>query len=427
VKPVFSHPDAVERHTLPNGLRVVMQSDGRLPLVALELCIEAGSRHEPPHLGGLAHLCEHLAFRGISGDAPGLPTVLQSRGATSNATTFHGRTCFRDLLPSGELDAGLWAAARRLADHDLPEDEQMVSTQRRVLLAEHRQRSENRRLLAELQRLLYDAEHPYHRSPVGEPEGLRRLTRNDVVGFLTDHYVPERTILVLAGDLRPAEAVPRIEETLGVIPRGGSLETRGDRPTPSELPTVEQRRVVASPAPTVRTSVASRAPGYGHRLWYATELAAHALTDRASPLHRELIDEKGLAHALRVSLVSLREASTVVLTATAAPDIERQHLERALLDGAARLLRRRLPEAVVHRALKAAVKSHYFKMQTLEYRASLAARLTCNFDAPERLAEEARRYGEVTTEDVAALGETLFQPGNRVSLTMVPGEVRCRT
>lgn len=425
MNPLLSPTDAVERHTLANGMRVVMQPDDRLPLVALELCVEAGSGHEPPHLAGLAHLCEHLAFRGVSKEVRGLPKLLQSRGATSNATTFHGRTCFRDLLPSGELDAGLWAAALRLSDHNLPGEDPTLSTQCRVLLAEHRQRSANRRLLAEIQRLLYEADHPYHRSPVGEPEGLRRLTRDDVVSFLTTHYVPERAILVLAGDLKPAEALRRIEATLESIPRNDSSKSREDRPTPKDLPTVEQHRVVASPTPTVRTSLASRAPGYGHRLWYAAELAAHGLTDRTSPLHRELIEERRLAHAIRVSLVSMREASTVVLTASASPGVERQRLEEALLDGAARLLRQGLPETALRRARKWALKSHVFKMQNLDYRASLACRLTSYFGAPERLAEEVRRYGEVTSEDVAALGESLFQPGNRVTLTTAPGETSC--
>lgn len=419
--------DSAERHALHNGLRLVIQPDRRLPLVALELCIEAGSAEDPHHLAGLAHLCEHLAFQGTTEDSVPLPELIQARGGTTNATTFHGRTCFRDLIPSGELPAALWAAAQRLAVHEIPLDDQAFDTQRRVLLAEHRQQSENQRLLAQLQTLLYEADHPYHRPPGGSPEGLQRITREDAKSFLSTQYGPERAILVLAGDLSTDEALRQIEETLGAIPRG-TVPGRGPMPLePSEpwepsLPEIEQRRGIASPAPTVRTSLASRAPGYGHRLWYAADLAAHALTDRTSPLHRALIDDQGLAHAIRVSLLSMRRASTVAITVQAAAGVERQRIEDALLDSAGRLLRQGLGEAALSRAKKAAVKSHLFKMQTLDYRASLGARLTSYFEAPERLAEELHRYRQVDIEDLRTLGETLFQTGNRVLVSWTPGK-----
>jgi len=254
---------------------------------------------------------------------------------------------------------------------------------------------------------------------------LQRLTREDAASFFSTHYVPERAILVLAGDLSPDEALRQTEEMLGAIPRGavpgrGPMPQERGEPWEPGLPEIEERRVVASPAPAVRTSLASRAPGYGHRLWYAADLAAHALTDRTSPLHRDLIDDQGLALAIRVSLLSMRRASTVAITVQAAPGIERQRLEEALLDSAGRLLREGLTEAALSRARKAAVKSHLFKMQTLGYRASLGARLTSYFGAPERLAEELHRYRQVGIEDLRILGETLFQPGDRVLISSAP-------
>lgn len=99
----------LEDHTLPNGLRVVVQPDDTTPTVTVNLWVGVGSRHEEPGRTGFAHLFEHLMFQGSAHVANGEHfQALMGVGGRLNATTWFDRTNYFETIPSGALELALW-------------------------------------------------------------------------------------------------------------------------------------------------------------------------------------------------------------------------------------------------------------------------------------------------------------------------------
>lgn len=413
----------VERMRLENGLQVVVQPDRRLPLVAIHLCYPAGSRHDPPRLRGLAHLSEHLAFRGARAETD-YGRLAESAGGAARASTFHDYVFYSQTLPARSLVLGLWIEAQRMAGLGGVAPG-AFETQRKIVLEERRQRVENRPFGASfeiLQRLCYPAEHPYHFPSAGLPEGLRAITRRDVEEFLVTRYVPEGAVLVLTGDVSLSQAHGAIERSLGSVP------SRSDR-GPAALrssdlgPVEERRRLVRDRVPCARTYLAIRGPGFGRSGWHATVLWVRSLAlGRSSPLQRRLVDRRGVASAVHAWMLSQGEASTMVLAATAAPATNPRRLEEELLEAVAESTAAGLSDDDVERARKKVLTDHYAALQELDRRAEMLGSLAFFRGAPQRLAEEGERYAELTAADLERAARALRPVEGGAVLTIVPQE-----
>lgn len=424
MEPVSDRPQIlpVESWQLPNGLRILVQPDPKLPLVALHLCYLAGSRHEPPALCGLAHLCEHLAARG----AGGIRREIEKAGGSINGATLHDRTSFTTLLPADRLRLGLLGEARRMRDPGagLPAD--AFEAERQVLLQERRQMVESipaRRTVERLHRLLYPADHPYHHPPGGTAEGLRAITAPDPDLYFRINYTSDQAVLVLTGDVSPARARAEVEEAFAAGPGGPSPTDERSGSLPALAPLDGERRETCEDRVSrSRIHVAFRAPGYGSRGWYGASLLARSFAvGKSSPLQRHLIEETGLALSLEAHLISLREASTVIWAATAAPGVEPRHLEDALCDGVDRLLAQGVSEPLVRRARIKALTDFYSVAQRLDRRADLLASAAAYLDAPGWLADEEGRYRDLQAEELTSLARDLCRPERRVVLSVLPG------
>ena len=159
-------PDlALRRHTLDNGLRVVLHRDDRLPLVTVNLWYHVGSKNELPGRTGFAHLFEHLLFQGSEHvDTNGHFRHVQQAGGVANGSTWYDRTNYFETLPSHYLDLGLWLESDRMG-YFLPAiDDEKLENQRSVVMNERRERVDNQpygRAWEVLHELLYPEGHPY--------------------------------------------------------------------------------------------------------------------------------------------------------------------------------------------------------------------------------------------------------------------------
>lgn len=408
----------VDTFQLANGLRVAFQRDTRLPLTALHLCYEVGSRHEPAERCGLAHLCEHLAFQEHS-EGPGHRGLVERAGGLVNGSTHHDRTGFSTILPSSQRTLALRLEARRMAEPPAGWPSGVFEAQRRVLLQERRQRFDGRaygRSFEILHQLLYPAEHPYHRPPAGSVDGIGAVTHGDAAAFRS-RYTPPRAVLALIGDFVPDRDRPEIERLFGSIPPGPGKGPEEPKPLP---PTESRRERAEDRIPFARTYVAFRAPGEGTDGWYAAALLARGLAlGRSSPLQRHLRDT-GLAQDVQAHLISMRDASTLAWSATAAPGVDWRRLEAALEATLDNLLVADIPEPLLRRARNKALTDLYSVLQRLERRAeTLAASIALRGDAG-RLDREGDRFGEVDPGRIITIGRELARTGPRVVLSLVP-------
>jgi zinc protease len=412
----------VEQWSLANGLRVVVQIDSAAPLIALTMCYEAGSRRDPASRSGLAHLSEHLAFQGPQcGPDGSFPARIESAGGSTQAVTMTDRLCFSAVFPRRELAAVLAVEAERMACPLHLHDAGTLEIQRRVLLEELRERSQHRlRAVAfeHLHRLLFPREHPYHRPPVGEPDGIRAVTPEDVETFVATRLSPRNAVLVLVGDL-PVTAAELVRRCFEELP--GGREGAPEAASGGQLPRGVRRRSMPAAVPQAQAFLAWPVPGFGHEGWYLASLLMRGLAaGRSSPLAQELVGRSGLAQEVHGHLVTMRDASTLVLAATAARGVEGQRLEQGLLETADLLLSRGLSAAGLARARKKALSDHYFAAGSLERRADLCASLACYLGAPERLEEEPQHYLDPDQNAVAGFASRLLHEPERAVLSLTP-------
>ena len=212
-----------EEFTLKNGLRVIVHTDRKAPIVAVSVWYHVGSRYEPAGKTGFAHLFEHLMFYGSeNADGPFFGR-LEDIGATDwNGTTWFDRTNYFETVPTGALDRALFLESDRMG-HLLGAVTQVkLDTQRGVVQNEKRMGENEPYGLVEYAQLaaLMPEGHPYRHSTIGSMADLNAASLADVQMWFKTHYGPNNAVLVLAGDIDAATAKAKVEKWFGNIPAG---------------------------------------------------------------------------------------------------------------------------------------------------------------------------------------------------------------
>ena len=216
--------------TLPNGLRVLLVEDHRVPSVAINVGYRVGGKDDPPGRSGFAHLFEHLMFKGTKNTRPEtIDRLTEDIGGLNNAFTADDITNYYEVVPSNYLETLLWAEADRLGS--LAVIEEHFHTERDVVIGEYDQRilAEPYGMLDELVNRESFAVHPYRRGVIGDPENLRAATLDDVVAFHRTFYRPDNAVLVVVGDLDPAQANAWIDKYFGRVPEPGRADSARHR------------------------------------------------------------------------------------------------------------------------------------------------------------------------------------------------------
>ena len=209
--------------TLANGLRVIVHTDRKAPVVAVSVWYNVGSKMEPKGKTGFAHLFEHLMFNG-SENAPGDFFVpLKDVGATDfNGTTYFDRTNYFETVPTPALERALFLESDRMGWLTGAITQGVLDEQRGVVQNEKRQGDNEPYGLFEYKQLagLFPEGHPYAHSTIGSMADLDAASLADVKSWFNDNYGPSNAVLVLAGDVDAATAKPLVEKYFGAIPAG---------------------------------------------------------------------------------------------------------------------------------------------------------------------------------------------------------------
>ena len=212
-----------EQFTLKNGLRVIVHTDRKAPVVAVSVWYHVGSRFEPQGKTGFAHLFEHLMFYGSeNADGPFFGR-LEDIGATDwNGTTWFDRTNYFETVPTGALDRALFLESDRMGHLLGAVTQTKLDTQRGVVQNEKRMGENEPYGLVEYAQLaaMLPEGHPYRHSTIGSMADLNAASLADVQNWFKTHYGPNNAVLVLAGDIDAATAKAKAEKWFGNIPAG---------------------------------------------------------------------------------------------------------------------------------------------------------------------------------------------------------------
>ncbi len=230
----------VHDFTLDNGLKGVVIVDNRVPVVTNMVWYKVGSADDPYGKSGLAHFLEHLMFKGTDDMEEGeFSRIVAENGGTDNAFTTPDYTAYFQRVAADRLDLMMRMEADRMRDLILTED--VVTPERAVVLEERGSRVDSdpgSRFAEQRQAAMY-LNHPYGRPVIGWRHEIEALTAGDALDFYRRHYAPDNAILVVAGDVDPAE-VERLADTYF-----GPLAPSGIAPRarPQEPPQTAARRV----------------------------------------------------------------------------------------------------------------------------------------------------------------------------------------
>src|SRR5579862_9447345 len=209
--------DNVKSETLPNGLKVLALENHKAPVVTFHIFYKVGSRNEQVGKTGLAHLLEHLMFRGTKKYAPEeIDKIIQDNGGDLNAMTSEDFTEYFENINKDHLDVPIEVEADRMANLDPKGFDQ----EKAVVMEERRMRTEDNPedALDELLRAQAYIEHPYHWPTIGWMHDVEGLTLDDALAFHSVYYSPQNALIVTVGDFDAEKVLKQISEQFGSIP-----------------------------------------------------------------------------------------------------------------------------------------------------------------------------------------------------------------
>ncbi|HYC67296.1 pitrilysin family protein [Brevundimonas sp.] len=229
-----------EEFTLDNGLRVVVHTDRKAPVVAVAAWYNVGAKDEPEGQTGYAHLFEHIGLFNPTENLPGgLMEPLRAIGATDwNGTTWFDRTNFFQTVPTSALDQALYMESDRMGHLLGALNQERLDNQRGVVQNEKRQGDNQPFGLVYYAQLeaLFPPGHPYRHSTIGSMADLDAASLEDLRQWHRDNYGPNNAVLVIAGDIDAATARQKVQQYFGHIPRGATNE-----PAQADIPTLPAR------------------------------------------------------------------------------------------------------------------------------------------------------------------------------------------
>ena len=413
------------KHTLPNGLDVLVHEDHALPIVAVNVWYHVGSKNEVPGRTGFAHLFEHLMFEGSEHYDRGYFHPLQEAGAALNGSTNADRTNYWEVVPSNALDLAMWMESDRMG-YLLPAlTDAKFSNQREVVLNERRQNYENRPYgLAGMAMVsaLYPPEHPYHWLTIGGADDIRAAHIDDVRAFFQRYYHPGNASLALAGDIDPDMGVLMAEEYFGEIPGGekpAPVAVAPPTPPASDLKLVLEDRVELARLYMGWHSPALFAPGDAELDLVAEVLSA----GKTSRLYRALVYEQRIATEVAASQNSREIGSFFQIVATAAPGRTLAEVERAITKELAGFLERGPTGAELERCLAQAEAHFLFRLQTVGGFGGKSDQLNAYntfLGDPGYFEQDLRRYRSATPDQLRSAAIAHLKPASRVVLSVVP-------
>src|SRR3954468_14267796 len=220
-------PATVRRTTLANGLRVLVRRDASAPVVAIVTYVSAGYFDEADEIVGIAHVLEHMFFKGTPSRGVGaIAKQTKALGGYLNAGTIYDHTSYYTVLPSSAFAEGLDIQADAYARSLVDSEE--LRRELEVIIEEAKRKADNPGAVATetLYELLHDR-HRMRRWRIGREEGLRTFTADAVRRFYRGFYHPANTVLTIVGDVDPDLALAAAEREYGVAPAGTVERSRG--------------------------------------------------------------------------------------------------------------------------------------------------------------------------------------------------------
>ncbi|MCK5372386.1 MAG: insulinase family protein [Cyclobacteriaceae bacterium] len=418
----FANDNKIEftEFDLDNGLHVILHQDNSTPIVAVSILYHVGSKNEDPERTGFAHFFEHLLFEGSENIERGqFDKLLTAAGAVNNANTWLDRTFYYEILPSNQLELGLYLESERLMHAKI--DQIGVDTQREVVKEEKRQSVDNQpygTILEETLKRAYKV-HPYRWTTIGSLEHLNQASLEEFMDFYHTFYVPQNATLSIAGDID-------IEETKKLVTLYFAEITKGKnevpRPTEVEPPqTAEIRDIVYDNIQLPAVIQAYHMPAQGTDDYYAINMLTTLLSDgQSSRFYKEIVDNQQKAIQATAIPLAGEDPGLFIALGIANMGIEAEDLEKSMDTEIDKVRNDLITEREFQKVRNQIENDFISGNSTVVGIAESLADYHVYFGDANLINTEIERYMKVTREDLMNAAKKYLTTENRVVLYYLP-------
>jgi zinc protease len=407
----------IKEHTLPNGMRVLTLEDHSAPLVTVQVWVDVGSGKDPGGMSGLAHLIEHMMFKGTARmGAEEFSEIIQRYGGSENAGTGRDFTSYFAYVPSSraEVAVSLWADIMAGAAFDPDE----FLSERDVVLEELRLGLNDpyEAVFDEVTSLSYSA-HPYGTPVIGWISDVSKVSRDMAYEHYKRYYVPGNMTVVIVGDITGNRALELASEYFGKMKKA---------PVPPEIPTEEpeqtgERRVkVKREALLPMVTAVWHIPGVEDPDLLVLQVIAQILGGgESSRLHKELVYEKQMCSSINAWAYSLLDPGLFYITGMMSSGHTTEEAEGAVYEILERLKTEPVEKRELEKAVNQYVSSFVFGQESVIRQAFVVGYYDAmySYDMVNKMPELVRA---VTPQDIIRVANKYFTEDNRTVATLVP-------
>ncbi|WP_017733800.1 M16 family metallopeptidase [Nafulsella turpanensis] len=408
-----------EEFTLDNGLHVILHKDNSTPIVAVTVMYHVGAKNEEPGRSGFAHFFEHLLFEGTENIERGeFMSMVKAAGGALNANTTQDRTFYYEILPSNQLELGLYMESERMLHAKI--DSIGVETQREVVKEEKRQRIDNVPYMSFQEEIFKRAfkKHPYRWTTIGSMEDLNAAKLEEFMEFYKEYYVPNNATLSIAGDID-------IEETKELVKKYFAEIPEGDEPY---RPNIVEPAMTAEVRDTIYDNIqlpavfqAYRMPGQGTEDYYALNMLTTLLSGGPSArLQKKLVDEEQKALQVVAFPYALEDYGLFITLGLVNMGVPLNELEEGMNEEIKRVKTELVSEKEFQKVRNQIESDFVSSNAKVAGIAESLANYHVYFGDANLINTEIERYNKVTREDLRRVANKYLNPENRVVLYYLP-------
>jgi zinc protease len=406
--------------TLKNGLRVLSVEDHSSPTVAIQVWYHVGSKDDPDHRSGFAHLFEHIMFKSTKNmKSEMMDRLTEDVGGFNNAFTNDDVTVYYEVVPSNYLETLIWAEADRLSGLNV--DDANFKSERDVVKEEYRQSV----LAPPYGRFFYllqaksFVEHPYKRPTIGSIEDLDAASLQDVQEFHSTYYRPDNATLVVVGDFDPKQLDSWVDKYFAPIAKPSRQLPRVNV---KELPRKSETRLTENghndlPAVGLTYLTTKRSDPDTDALRVANAILS---AGESSRLYNALVYTQQIAAEIESDDNALEDSGLFIVGAILSEGKKVEDAEKSLLAEIKKLQDAPVSAAELEKAKNQLITDQLRERETSNGKALALGEATVLLGDPARVNTDLARLQAVTAEDIQRVMKKYFTDSNRLVLYYLP-------